>query len=341
VVTGRECGVLEGEAKEPARFVIGVDLGGTNARAALITRDGRIARQSRRPSLQDHAPDATLGQIVEACREVIAAEGITAAQVGGVGIGLPGIMDIQTGVCFWSPNFAQWQDVPIGPTVSAGLGIPAFILNDAKCAALGELVYGAGKGVRTMVMITLGTGIGGAFVVDGRLLIGPNGSIGEVGHHTLDPNGPRCGCGNFGCWEALCARDAIIERADRKLQAGSPSLLRELAPRGGVTPELVSRAAAAGDAVAREVLDETGYYLGIGVANLINMLNPERFVIGGGIALAGDLLFAPLRRTVDPRAVPLQRKTAEIVPALLGDNAGVMGAAALVLDRLEGLTSAI
>jgi glucokinase len=333
--------VRNGEGKEPAQFVIGVDLGGTNARAALITREGHITRQARRPSLQEQPPDATLGQIVEACREVIAGEGITAAQVGGVGIGLPGIMDIHTGVCFWSPNFAQWQNVPIGPTVSAGLGVPAFILNDAKCAALGELVYGAGKGIRNMVMITLGTGIGGAFVVDGKLLIGPNGSIGEVGHQTLDPNGPRCGCGNFGCWEAMCARDAIIDLADRKLQAGRPSLLRELAPRGGVTPELVSRAAAENDAVALEVFSEIGFFLGVGIAGLINILNPERFVIGGGISQAGELLFGPIRRTVDRRAVPLQRKTAEIVPALLGDNAGVMGAAALVLDRLEGLTSAL
>lgn len=331
----------DGAVKEPVPYVIGVDLGGTNARAALITPDGKIVRQARRPSLQEQAPDATLGQIVEACREVIAAEGITAGQVGGVGIGLPGIMDIETGVCFWSPNFAQWQNVPIGPTVGAGLGVPAYILNDAKCAALGELVYGAGQGVRNMVMITLGTGIGGAFVVDGRLLIGPNGSIGEVGHHTIDPQGPRCGCGNFGCWEALCARDAIIERADRKLQAGRPSLLRELTPRGGITPERVSRAAAEGDALAREVLDEIGFYIGVGVSNLINMLNPERFVIGGGISQAGELLFAPIRRTADQRAVPLQRKTAEIVPALLGDNAGVMGAAALVLDRLHNISPAI
>jgi glucokinase len=192
-----------------------------------------------------------------------------------------------------------------------------------------------------MVMITLGTGIGGAFVVDGRLLIGPSGSIGEVGHHTIDIAGRKCGCGNYGCWEALCARDAIIERAERKLQAGRASLLTELAPRSEVTPELVSRAAADGDALALEVLEETGFYIGLGVANLINLMNPERFVIGGGIAQAGELLLAPVRRTVDRRAVPLQRRIAEIVPALLGDNAGVVGAAVLARDRVEGVTDII
>lgn len=324
-----------------ARYVIGVDLGGTNVRASLITRDGEIVRQARRPSLQDHQPSATLDQIVGAAAEVIEEEALGTGDVLGVGIGLPGIMDIGTGICFWSPNFPQWKDVPIGPEVGKGLGMPAFILNDAKCAALGELIHGAGKGARNMVMITLGTGIGGAIVVDGRLLIGPNGSIGEVGHHTIDPNGRLCGCGNFGCWEAMCARDAIIERTDRKLQSGRPSLLRQTAPRGGVTPELLSRAAAEGDALAREVLEETGFYVGVGVANLINMLNPERFVIGGGIAQAGDALFDPVRRTVASRAVPLQHSTAHIVPARLGDNAGVMGAAVLVLDRLENVTAAL
>jgi glucokinase len=321
--------------------VVGVDLGGTNVRAALISREGEILRQDRRPSLQDQPPDATLGQIVDACREVIAEHGARPEEVLGVGIGLPGIMDAQSGVCFWSPNFPQWKDVPIAATVAEGVGAPAFILNDAKCAALGELVYGAGRGVRNMVMITLGTGIGGAFVVDGRLLIGPNGSIGEVGHQTVDPQGRRCGCGNYGCWETTCARDAIIERAERKLQAGRDSRLRALAERGGVTPALVSQAAAEGDAVALEVLQEIGFYAGLGVANLINIMNPERFVIGGGIAQAGELLLGPIRRTVDSRAVPLQRQTAQIVPAELGDLAGVMGAAVLVLDRVEGLTGAI
>jgi glucokinase len=324
-----------------ADLVLGVDLGGTNVRAALINREGAILSQARRPSLQEQAPEATLGQIVDACQEAMREHGAAKGDVAGVGIGLPGIMDGQSGTCFWSPNFPQWRDVPIGPFVGERLGLPAFILNDAKCAALGELMFGAGKGVRNMVMITLGTGIGGAFVVDGRLLIGPDGSIGEVGHHTVDPAGRKCGCGNYGCWEAMAARDAISERAERKLQSGRPSRLRETAGRDGVTPASVSQAAAEGDALAKEVLDETGFYIGVGVANLINMLNPERFVIGGGIAQAGDLLLDPVRRTVESRAVPLQRRRAEIVPALLGDNAGVMGAGVLVLDRLENITAAM
>jgi glucokinase len=318
-----------------ATYCIGVDLGGTNVRAALVSRDGQIVRQARRSSLAEQPAAATLDQIIAACREVMDVSPSGQSPILGAGIGLPGIMDTDTGICFWSPNFPQWKDVPIGLRVSEALEVPVYILNDGKCAALGELHFGAGRGARHMVMITLGTGIGGAFVVDGKLLMGPNGSIGEVGHHTIDVNGPRCGCGNFGCWEALCARDAIIDLADRTLQGGRESLLRTLAPRGGITPKIVSRAAREGDAVAREVLQEIGFYIGVGVANLMNLMNPERFVIGGGIAQAGELLFGPICRTVDSRAVPLQRRTAAIVPAELGDGAGVMGAAALVYDRLS------
>jgi glucokinase len=322
--------------REAAPHVIGVDLGGTNIRAALVSRDGQIVREARRPALSEQAPEATLANIRDAIAEVLEAQGAPPEAAVGIGVGLPGIMHDERGLVFWSPNFPHWQDVPVSHAVGSPLQLPVTLLNDAKCAALGELGYGAGRGARHMVMITLGTGIGGAFVVDGQLLLGPNGSIGEIGHHTIDPDGPLCGCGNHGCWERFCGRDAIIDRTVRLLQRGRPSLLLEKVERPAqVTPALVAQAAAEGDALAAEVMDETGFYIGIGVANLINMLNPEVVVIGGGIAQAGELLFGPIRRTVAARAVALQAKTARIVPAELGDNAGVMGAAARALQRAE------
>jgi glucokinase len=313
--------------------VVGVDIGGTNIRAALTDRTGGILQEARRPSLADGPPGETLANIRAAVEEVLAAQG--AREVVGIGIGLPGIMDSETGVVFWSPNFPAWRDVAVPPSVGEPLGLATYILNDARCAALGELQFGAGRGACHMVMITLGTGIGGAFVVDGRLLLGPNGSIGEVGHQTIDPSGPRCGCGNFGCWEQWCARDAIIERALRLIQRGRATSL--LATEEEITPARIADAAAAGDALALEVIEETAFYIGVGVANLINMLNPEVFVIGGGIALAGEVLFEPVRRTVRARAVALQQQTARIVPAELGDNAGVMGGVVLALQRSGAL----
>jgi glucokinase len=321
-----------------APYIVGVDIGGTNVRAALVDRAGRILQDARRPSLADHPSEATLAAIHEAVAAVMQAQGIRGTEVVGIGVGLPGIMDSETGVVFWSPNFTAWENVLVPPAVGDPLGLPTYILNDARCAALGELQFGAGRGARHMVMITLGTGIGGAFVVDGRLLLGPNGSIGEVGHMTIDPDGPRCGCGNFGCWEKLCARDAMVERALRKIQAGRATLLVEQAKeQEEITPALIAEAAAGGDALAREVMEETGFYVGLGVANLINIMNPEVFVVGGGIAQAGEALFAPLRRTVRARAVALQQRTARILPAELGDNAGVMGGVVLALQRSGAL----
>ena len=211
--------------------LIGVDLGGTNVRAALISPKGEILERARRTSPQTADPSEVLDRIVEACREVRDSSPTGAESVG---IGLPGIMDVRPASAPGRPNFDHWRhEVPIGPYVARSWASQRGSLNDAKCAVLGEHVYGAGRGVRNLVMITLGTGIGGAFVVDGRLLMGPNGSIGEVGHHTVDPEGRRCGCGNFGCWEAMCARDAIIECAERKLQSGRPSLLRTSSRRMG------------------------------------------------------------------------------------------------------------
>jgi glucokinase len=319
--------------------VVGVDLGGTNIRAGLTDREGRIVREVRRPSLAEESPQTTLANVQDAVREVMAQHGVVAEQAVGIGIGLPGIMDSETGVVFWSPNFPSWRDVAVPPAVGDPLGLPTYILNDARCAALGELQFGAGRGARHMVMITLGTGIGGAFVVDGRLLLGPNGSIGEVGHQTIDPSGPRCGCGNFGCWEQFCARDAIIERALRRIQRGEATSLVEGSEPGEVTPARIAQVATAGDPLAVAVMEETAFYVGVGVANLINMLNPEVFVIGGGIAQAGEVLFAPMRRTVRARAVALQQRTARIVSAELGDNAGVIGAVVLALQRSGALAS--
>lgn len=317
-----------------APYVVGVDLGGTNIRAALTDREGKILHEVRRPALSDQRPEFTLTNIRDAVAEVIEKRGAGPKEVVGIGIGLPGIMDDADGTVFWSPNFPHWENVPVAREVGGPSHLPVTLLNDAKCAAMGELGFGAGRGARHMVMITLGTGIGGAFVVDGQLLMGPNGSIGEVGHQTIDPNGPLCGCGNHGCWERYCARDAIIDRAVRQLQKGrASSLLEQIERPAEVTPAMVARAAAEGDRLALDVIDETGFFIGVGVASLINMLNPQVFVIGGGIAQAGELLFGPIRRTVAARAVALQARTARIVPAELGDNAGVMGAAARALHR--------
>ena len=320
-------------------FTIGVDLGGTNIRVALADLKGRILKEARRPTPSGEPGSATVQRIAEAIRETLDSESITAQDVVGIGMGIPGIMDPDLGLVYWSPNFPTWssEGEPIGRGLAETTGLATFIINDARCAALGELHFGAGKGARDMVMITVGTGIGGAIVLDGKLMLGPQGSIGEIGHHTINPSGPRCGCGNFGCMEALCNIKAITERCLRGIQAGRPTQVTALVEGDWtrITPAVIDQAADSGDALAREVMEETGMWIGIGASNMINILNPEVFVIGGGVAQAGETLFEPIRRTIAARAVKLQASHCRVVPAELGDEAGVRGGIALVLDRLQ------
>jgi glucokinase len=322
------------------RYAAGVDLGGTNIRVALADREGKILREARRASPSLEPGSATVARIHEALHETLNAQGANLHDLIGIGLGIPGIMDPELGLVYWSPNFVEWspEGEPVGKGLSDATGAATFIINDARCAAMGELHYGAGRGAKYMVMITLGTGIGGAIVMDGKLMLGPQGSIGEIGHHTIDPNGPRCGCGNFGCMEAFCNIKAIVERCARLIQTGQPTSITEKigGNRSRLTPAVIDEAADEGDALARRVMEETGMWIGIGVSNMINILNPEVFVIGGGVSQAGDTLFDPIRRTIAARAVERQASHCRVVPAELGDEAGVRGGIALVMSKLEG-----
>jgi len=318
------------------KYIVGVDIGGTFIKAALLDRQGHIVAVTRRPAHAERGVDATLSMVVEAAREAMAEGKAAADQVCGLGMGVPGRHQSEEGICIYSPNFMGWTNVQLLQPVEEQLGVAAFMRNDVKTATLGEHRFGAGRGFRHVVMITLGTGIGGGAIIDGELRLGSSEGFSEVGHMTVDPHGRQCGCGNHGCWEAMAARDAIIERAVRAIQTGRATALAAHGQNlSAITPAVIYEAAQKGDAVAREVLEETGMYLGIGVANLIQLYNPEVFIIGGGIAQAGELLFDPLRRTVNARAQMVPASTCQIVPAALGDDAGVIGASVLVLERLQ------
>ncbi|MCA1595456.1 MAG: ROK family protein, partial [Chloroflexi bacterium] len=314
--------------------VVGIDLGGTNARAVLARGDGRIEGEVSRPSESAGPPERTFDIMAECVAAVLSEQGVDRSAVAAIGVGMPGIVT-PDGESPWNPNFPLWGHVPARQLLEKRTSLRCFFLNDARCATLGELHLGAGRGVESMVYVGLGTGVGGGLVLDGELLLGRHGAIGEIGHHTIDPDGPLCACGNYGCWEAFVGRDRIVRRALLKLQAGRASSLLSAPDDGrGLTPRIIGDAAASGDAVALEVLEETGHYVGIGVANLINVMNPQRVVVGGGVAQAGDLLFAPMRRTVQARALPYQRWDCDIVPAQLGSDAGVRGAVVLALTRV-------
>ena len=321
-------------------YVMGVDLGGTNVRAAVIDRVSEqiVARGENISSRGMEGPELTAMQIAAAAQTALGGAGANAAQVLGVGVAVPGHVKAREGVVKWAPNFKdQWKDVPIAALIERHLGLPVQIGNDANLAALGEFRFGAGRAVRHLVMVTLGTGIGGGIIVDGRLLDGADGGAGEIGHMVINPGG-RGGNSAFGSVEGETQRDAIVERAARKIQEGYETSLGAQVDfdRFALTPAIIAEEARKGDAIALEVFEETGYYLGLCVTNLINLLNPEMVVIGGGIAQAGDIILDPIRRTVTATAIRSLSRTCRIVPAELGDNAGIFGGAAIILQEMAG-----
>jgi glucokinase len=321
-------------------YVVGVDLGGTNVRAAVLDRGTEevVARGPNIPSLAMEGIAQTAGQIVEAVQEALNTSGIGRDQILGVGIAVPGHVRASEGLVMWAPNFKdQWKGVPIAHLVETLLGVPVRIGNDANLAALGEFRFGAGREVRHMIMVTLGTGVGGGIIVNGKLLDGADGGAGEIGHMIINPGG-RGGNTAFGTVEGEAQRDGIIERAARKIQSGRPTTLgaRVDYDRFALTPAIIAEEAQKGDAVALEVYEETGYYLGVCVANLINLFNTQMIVVGGGIAQAGDIILDPIRRTATACAIRSMSRICRIVPAELGDNAGVLGGAAMVLQEVGG-----
>jgi glucokinase len=322
---------------EGTRRFVGVDIGGTNIRAGVVDETGRTLGEARRPALAETGLRAAVDRAVEAIAEAIDNAGLSVTDILAIAAGVAGAHRSREGICVYSPNFADSRGVPVLAPIRGAFDLPAFMLNDVAVQTLGEHRFGAGKGCAHMVMITLGTGIGGGAIIDGDLRIGPTEGFAEVGHMTIEPDGPVCGCGNRGCWEALAGRDAVVRRAITKMQRGRQTRIAEMVDYrlGSITPALIARSAEEGDAVAVEVLAETAHYLGIGVANLIQLYNPQVLVIGGGIAQAGPPLFEPMMRTVRTRALMVPASTCRILRSQLGEDAGIIGAAALAMRELD------
>jgi glucokinase len=308
---------------------IGLDIGGTKINAFRVARDGSILGRSNAPTPADDE-EATLARMIEL------AEGVRTQDVVAVGVGAAGLVDSSEGVLRFAPNLA-WRDLPIATRMREALGLPVLVENDASMAAFGEYRFGAGLGYRHLLLVTVGTGIGGGIVADGRLFRGAHGFASEIGHIIVEPGGPLCGCGNRGCWEQVAAGRAV-GRMGRQEAMEPDSSIRRLA--GGdpdkVTGRLVTEAALQGDDVAKRILSEAGRRLGEGIAGLVNVLDPQIVVVGGGVSMAGDLLLDPARTAFDEAVEGLDyRPRVPIVPAELGNDAGAVGAAALALEELR------
>jgi glucokinase len=317
-------------------YVLGVDIGGTNLVVGAVSHDGRrVLGLHSELTGAIHGADHVIDRIVGMAKHSIAETAVTDpdARVIGVGIGSPGPLDTKKGIVILTPNLG-WTNMPVRDRIAERLELPASLDNDANCAMAGEWWVGAAQGARHAVTFTLGTGIGGGIVVDGKLLHGASDVAGEVGHITIETNGRRCGCGNDGCLEAYASGPAIARRTIEALEAGAESSLRSVVHNdlSQITAQTVYTAAAAGDPLALEVVQDTAKYLGVGVANLINILNPEVVVICGGVTQAGDRLFTPLKREVNRRAFRPAVQACRIVPGLLPGTAGVVGAAKVFLE---------
>lgn len=308
--------------------VIGVDLGGTNVRSGLLTPDGEVLDRCKESTRASEGWELVVGRLIgqiQGVREFAARKGL---RITAVGVGAPGVILADQGIVVKSPNFPDWNNLPLRKMLQEALSLPVVIENDANAAALGEQWRGAGRDIASMILLTLGTGVGGGIILNGEIWHGADGMAGEIGHMTLVPDGRPCSCGNRGCLEMYASSRGILRSYEERcqLETGAAKLL---------TSEEVYQAARSGDAVATGVMKDMGRMLGIGLANLINIFNPERIVIGGGVKDAWPLFIDAAQEEIAHRAFEVPAKRSSIVPSLLGDDAGVTGAAAVALRLIK------
>lgn len=313
------------------RAAIGVDIGGGSVKLGLVTEQGKLV--VRESFLTPHS----LGR--EGLLDILSAHigelGKLARKRGfkllGAGIGAPGPIDVERGFVYFFPNIPGWKDTPLRSLLEKRLKMPVRVDNDANAMALAEVYFGAGRGAKNVIALTLGTGVGGGLLIDGKLFHGPSYSAAEIGHLVINEDGPACGCGNHGCIETYVGTSHFARAVRKRLDSGEKSILKKWIKEGKeLSPFLVGEAARKGDVFAKRMWKIVGGHLGTALVGLVNILNPERVIIGGGIAQNGELLFRPLRETLSKKAFPIAARSVRVVPAKLGVDAGVIGAAALI-----------
>lgn len=314
---------------------IGIDLGGTTIKGALVNRSGEII-DDLRISTERNDSQELLNQIVETVH-TLRDDPRAAGRAAAVGVGIPGLVNRKTNRIEIMPNLPSLSDVSLAEEIMRGVGLPVVIDNDANAAAYAELQAGAARGKREVFFVTLGTGIGAGLIINGQIYRGAAGFAGEFGHMTIDPEGIECGCGNIGCLETIASGPNIVRRTRERLYRDRTSSLSRLAiPRDReFTAEDIAHAAQEGDEMAQVMMERTGMFLGIAIAAVINLLNVEMVVLGGGVMDAGDLILKPTTKETKRRAFPPSFNSCEIVIAKLGPSAGMIGAAMLARDQAQ------
>jgi len=308
---------------------IGIDLGGTFIKFGQVGRDGSILKQGRKESGGEKGRGEVLLRMEEAIFEALS--GTQRSEIKGIGIGTPGLVNSE-GTVFLAPNLPDWNNIPLANIFRKKFNLPVKVENDVNAITWGEYLFGAGNGFRTIVCITLGTGLGGGVVVDGKLLRGGNYSAVELGHITINTKGPRCACGNKGCVESYVGSARIVAKTKKYLKKTHSSIIPKLVNGDlkKITPKVISEAYRKGDLLAIRIWEETGADVGVMLADLVNIFNPEAIIIGGGVAQAGEPLFNAIKEEIIKRSFPLLSKNIKILPASLGQDSGIKAAAALV-----------
>ena len=317
------------------RHVVGIDIGGTKLATVVADTAGNILNKVRKPTLAEKGPEYALQLLFDMVHGTIELAGLEHEAISAIGVSCGGPLDTKTGIVYSPPNLPGWDALPLKAQLESEFQIPVTIENDANASALAEYRFGGGRGYNAVLYMTMSTGIGGGIILDGQVYHGANDSAGEVGHQILLPDGPPCGCGKRGCLEALCSGPAIARRAQAAVQNEKASATALLDLAGGrienVRSEHVLAAAPRDDGLALRLVEETAYYMGWGIANLVNILNPDIVLLGTIAIAAGDLLLNPIRKTVSEFAMRRPAEAVKIAPAELGEALGDLAAVALVV----------
>lgn len=314
-----------------SKFVIGVDLGGTKINTGIVDEKGRVHRSIKVPTLANEGPYPVIERIKKSIYDVLKEQNMDIKDIGGIGIISPGPIDSDRGLVINPSNLPGWDHIPIVNILNEEFHLPVMLDNDANAAALAEYLFGSGKGLKNFVYITVSTGIGGGVILDGKLYRGANSNAGEVGHMTIDFKGPKCNCGNIGCFEVYASGTGLARFAKRAVQEGKDTLIKELAGEKDINAQHVFEAAILKDPVALELVDNEAFYLGVGISNILTFANPERIAIGGGISKQWDMFYNRMMDTISERTLKPMLDVCQIVKSELKDDIGILGAGAIIL----------
>lgn len=318
-------------------YAIGIDVGGTKIAAGLVHRDGRIVCRHTTRTHSEQPPEVVINAIEAAYRAVMAQACVDPAEIEAVGLGFPGNTNGPAGLVLVCSNLPAWNNIPLRQIVAGRIDLPVVLDNDTNLCAVGEHRYGAGRGARHMVYVTFSTGYGAGLILNNQLYVGQTGTAGEVGHAVVEIGGPLCSCGKRGCVMAYASGIGISRMAYEQLNSGADTRLRQVSPAGGqrISGELVAQVARQGDAVAAEILRVASYYCGVGLSLLVEILNPELIVLGGGLTRIGPLVLEPALAAMREHTEPALWDSLRVVPWQLGDDLGIIGAAAKVFAEAE------